>query len=52
MSLKQKTPKIVLKKPSARFMFLRDSTNTFSITAANFEQVTSIDIEVRLKLSR
>lgn len=46
LSPKQKTPRIVLKKPGPKFIFMRDSTNTFSVTAQNFPEITSIDMEV------
>ncbi|KAF6021928.1 hypothetical protein EB796_019775 [Bugula neritina] len=45
LSPKQKTPRIVLKKPGPKFIFMRDSTNTFSVTAQNFPEITSIDME-------
>ncbi|XP_067939796.1 lipoxygenase homology domain-containing protein 1-like [Watersipora subatra] len=45
VSPKRKTPKMVLKKPSAKFTFMRDSTNTFSVTAENLSEISSIVIE-------
>lgn len=43
---KQRTPKVVLSKPSARFMFMRESTNTFGLTANDFPEISAIEIEV------
>lgn len=48
---REATPKIVLRKPSLRFRFMRDSTNVFSVTAPNFQQLSNIEMEVSFRLS-
>ena len=49
LSPKEKTAQLPLRKPASRFMFMRDSTHTFSITAPNFKEISSIEIEVSIK---
>ena len=52
LSPKEKTTKLPLRKPASRFMFMRDSTHTFSITAPNFKEISSIEMEVRMESLR
>lgn len=47
-SKRDRTAAFVLKKPG-KFIFMRDSKNTFSITAAHVENISSIRVEVSHK---
>ena len=49
---KEWTPKMVLRKPGAKFMFMRDSSHTFSLTAVNISDIKAIDIEVSTSTMR